>query len=143
MREVAATSWVDSAGNNHIRVYATNEDGDVSERCWDGDGWYDGIYSGQGQHVAATSWVENGVHHLRVYTADSSGNISEQGWDAGDDASWYVGAYSGQGRSVAATAWLEADGLRLRVYSVGDDGQITEQCWDAPSANWFVGDYSG
>jgi hypothetical protein len=41
-----ATAWVDSAGQNHIRVYARSSSGTFSEQCWDGSGWYNGAYPG-------------------------------------------------------------------------------------------------
>ena len=49
----ASTSWLDSGGTIHIRVYST--DGyNVTERCWDGSGWTDGAFAQAGEAVSAT-----------------------------------------------------------------------------------------
>ncbi|HEY0640432.1 MAG TPA: hypothetical protein VGD67_22605 [Pseudonocardiaceae bacterium] len=143
MREVAATSWVDpSGGNSCIRVYTTDGDGRIVERCWDTDQWYTGAFSAQGEHASATSWVQDGVLHIRVYVADANGNVSELCWDGDGDGRWITGAYRGQGHSVAATSWVDASGLHLRVYAVGDGGTTVEQCWDQGGSGWYVGAYS-
>jgi hypothetical protein len=43
--EVSATAWQDNA--LHIRVYVTQPNGTVTEKCWDGGGpWYNGAYTG-------------------------------------------------------------------------------------------------
>lgn len=139
MREVAATSWVDPSGNDCIRVYTTDGNGRITERCWDTDQWYTGAFSGQGVHVAATSWVQDGSPHIRVYAADSSGNVSEYCWDG---SAWNVGAYRGQGNSVSATARVDSSGLHIRVYTVENDGRTVEQCWDEGGSGWYVGAYS-
>lgn len=87
----ASVSWVDSAGTIHIRVYST--DGyHVTERCWDGNGWYDGAFKAPGQAVSATCWLWNDRSNIRVYCTYEDKTVE---WcvDSGG-ADWYQGAYT-------------------------------------------------
>ncbi len=88
----ASTSWVDNGGQVHIRVYST--DGyTITERCWDGSGWYEGSLGSigaQGGQVSATSWYEGGTSYIRVYCNFEDGTI-EWCWDGNG---WYKGAYT-------------------------------------------------
>jgi hypothetical protein len=86
----AATAWVDSQGVNHTRVYST--DGyNVSERCWDGDGWTTGGFSAPGSAVSATSYFANGAWSIRVYCTFEDKTVE---WCTDGGGSWYQGAYT-------------------------------------------------
>jgi hypothetical protein len=88
--QAAATSWLDSSRQAHIRVYAASS-GKITERCWDKDHWYTGAFSEPGEQSSATSWVDgSGQVHIRVYV-DSGANITEYCWDKD---SWYRGGYT-------------------------------------------------
>jgi hypothetical protein len=85
----AAVSWLDGRGTIFIRTYST--DGyTVTERCWDGNGWYTGGFSQQGEAVSATQW---GTGNIRVYCTFEDKTV-EYCWDQGGSG-WYVGAYTG------------------------------------------------
>src|SRR3712207_2973675 len=88
--ETAAVSWLDGGGQIHLRVYSS--DGyTVTERCWDGSGWYDGGFTPKGENVAATAWTTSDAN-IRVYCT-YQGKVSEWCWDAGGSG-WYQGAYT-------------------------------------------------
>lgn len=89
---VGATSWVDGAGQIHIRVYIGNANGTVTEQCWDKDKWYVGAFSFPGQAASASSWVEGGQVHIRVYVRNAD-TATELCWDKDK---WYAGAYPAQ-----------------------------------------------
>jgi hypothetical protein len=73
------------------RPGVVGEGGNVTERCWDGSGWYTGAFtSGEGDEVSATSWYTSSTVHIRVYV-DNEGAITERCWD-GDG--WYTGAFT-------------------------------------------------
>jgi hypothetical protein len=85
----AAISWQDGGGL-HIRVYST--DGyNVSERCWDGNGWTTGGFSAKGSAVSATCWLNGSSASIRVYCTFEDGTI-ELCLDPG--GGWYQGAYT-------------------------------------------------
>jgi hypothetical protein len=88
--DTAAVNWLDGGGQVHIRVYSS--DGyNVTERCWDGDGWTTGGFAQQGAVVSATSWQGGGGLSIRVYCTFQD-KTTEWCWDQGGD--WYVGAYT-------------------------------------------------
>ncbi|PTX62936.1 fucose-binding lectin [Kordia periserrulae] len=91
-----ATSWLDSSGQIHIRVYAIGTNGKIIELCWDKDKWYSGaLTSGQFYGAStpdATSWLDkNGQIHIRVYAYNQDNVQKEYCWDG---SKWYVGAYT-------------------------------------------------
>ena len=86
----AAVNWLDSSGTIHIRVYST--DGyTVTERCWDGNGWSNGSFSGQGEAVSATSWMGPGGLSIRVYCTFEDETVE---WCIDQGGGWYKGAYT-------------------------------------------------
>ena len=88
--DTASVNWVDSGGQVHIRVYST--DGyNVSERCWDGNGWTTSGFKAQGGAVSATCWQVNGALSIRVYCTFED-QTTEMCIDQG--GGWYVGAYT-------------------------------------------------
>lgn len=88
----ASVSWVDGGGVFHLRVYST--DGyNVSERCWDGNGWTNGGFSQPGSAVSATAWQMSGGYYLRVYCTFED-TTKEYCWDAGGQGGWYQGGYT-------------------------------------------------
>lgn len=94
---VGATSWQDSSGQIHIRVYVgSGTNGAITEWCWDKDKWYEGAFSSQthaaGDGASATSWLDGGQIHIRVYVRSDNGKATEYCWDKDK---WYVGAYTG------------------------------------------------
>ena len=131
----SSISWVDSDHTIHIRVYRS--DGTtVTERCWDGNGWFSGAFSKPGTSSSAITWSENGNLHVRVYVANG-GNIQEWCWDP--NSCWTLGAFCSQGTSSSATIWTTPQ-LGIRVYVNNGSGSITERCWDG--SGWYVGAYS-
>lgn len=95
---VGATSWLDSTGQIHLRVYVgSSANGAINEWCWDKDKWYAGVFQSEthaaGEGASATSWLDgNGQIHIRVYARASNGRVTEYCWDKDK---WYVGAYTG------------------------------------------------
>src|SRR5215212_9475301 len=88
----ASVSWLDGSGTIHIRVYST--DGySITERCWDGSGWYDGAFSQSGSDVSATCWQTQSGPSLRVYCTFEDKSV-EYCNDPG--TGWYQGAYTTQ-----------------------------------------------
>lgn len=131
---VASVNW----GGNHIRVYASDGQ-NVTEKCWDGNGWYVGALKATGQTVGAADWVDSsGQIHIRVYVSQN-GKIVEYCWDKD---SWYVGALSTDGIAASATAWYINNSVHLRVYVTKVTGQVQEECWDA-GGPWYIGAYPG
>lgn len=89
--DTAAVSWLDSGGTVHLRVYSS--DGyNVTERCWDGNGWADGAFKQAGSQVSATCWQNQAGANIRVYCNEDDQTI-EYCWDAGGSG-WYQGAYT-------------------------------------------------
>ncbi|HEV2748023.1 MAG TPA: hypothetical protein VGW34_12085 [Allosphingosinicella sp.] len=86
----ASTSWLDSGGVTHIRVYSTDAY-NVIERCWDGSGWAAGAFSAAGSSVSATSWQGQDGVHLRVYCTYQDKTIE---WCNDPGTGWYQGAYT-------------------------------------------------
>lgn len=85
----AAVSWQDKAGL-HIRVYST--DGyNVTERCWDGDGWTTGNFGAAGSAVSAACWPNGDGVSIRVYCTFQD-KTTELCLDPGGN--WYTGAYT-------------------------------------------------
>jgi hypothetical protein len=141
----AATSWLDSGGQVHIRVYAQSADNKIQEFCWDKDSWYVGALNGKYTAQSApgvASWYAGGQIHIRVYVLGDDKKVQEYCWDKD---SWYSGALSNQHQancSPGATSWLDSAGqIHIRVYSttLGDDYQ--EFCWDRD--HWYVGAFRG
>ncbi|MEW6734295.1 MAG: hypothetical protein AB1489_23420 [Acidobacteriota bacterium] len=90
---VGSTSWLDSSGQIHIRVYVgSGKDDKITEYCWDKDQWYIGAFAANGDGASATSWLQNNQIHIRTYVRSSSGKVTEYCWDGNG---WYVGAYPG------------------------------------------------
>lgn len=86
----AAVNWLDGSGQIHIRVYST--DGyNVTERCWDGNGWTDGSFKASGEAVSATSWQGSGGLSIRVYCTFE--DVTTE-WCIDQGGGWYVGAYT-------------------------------------------------
>lgn len=86
----AAVSWLDG-GQIHIRVYST--DGyNVTERCWDGNGWTNGSFGPQaGAAVSATCWQGPGGLSIRVYCTFEDKTTE---WCIDQGGGWYQGAYT-------------------------------------------------
>jgi hypothetical protein len=81
----ASVTW--QQNGIRVRVYAS--DGvTVTERCWDGSGWYTGAFKQTGQAVSATA--QNGPI-IRVYCVNA-GVTTEYCWD--NNGPWYKGAYT-------------------------------------------------
>jgi hypothetical protein len=87
----AVTSWLDSGGQIHIRVYSC--DGyNVTERCWDGTGgWTNGSFAQKGGAVSVTSWQGGGGLSIRVYCTFEDKTIE---WCIDQGGGWYQGAYT-------------------------------------------------
>jgi Fungal fucose-specific lectin len=92
---VGATSWKDTGGQYHIRVYVSNATltgSMITEYSNDGAGWSQGSLSVSGVVATATSWVDgSGVPHIRVYVKGSS--LVEYCWD--DGWGWPQGSFPG------------------------------------------------
>lgn len=86
VNSTATVMWQDNGV--HVRVYASDGKA-VTERCWDGDGWYTGGFRQAGQSVSAA--VLDGPI-IRVYCVNN-GKTTEYCWD--NDGPWYKGGYSG------------------------------------------------
>lgn len=84
--QTAAVSWGTTPS---IRVYTANG-GKITERCWDGKGWYTGAFNEPGDNVSATCWLVGSTIHIRVY-ASSGSNTTEWCWDGNG---WTKGAYT-------------------------------------------------
>jgi Fungal fucose-specific lectin len=87
----ASVSWLDSGGQIHLRVYSTDSY-NVTERCWDGNGWTNGGFTAAGSAVSATAWQTQAGAFIRVYCTFEDKTV-EYCWDGGGSG-WYVGAYS-------------------------------------------------
>jgi len=85
-KSTASVNWTDKT--QHLRVYST-DGSNVTERCWDGSGWYTGAFRAPGQAVSATA---HGGPFIRVYCSDG-GKTVEWCWD--NNGPWYQGAYTG------------------------------------------------
>ncbi|WP_114953584.1 fucose-binding lectin protein [Sphingosinicella terrae] len=84
----AVVSWVDSGGQDHIRVYSCDAY-TVIERCYDGAGWQIGDFKQAGSAVSATSWNDSAGVHLRVYCTFQDKTVEwcndpGSGWTQGD-----------------------------------------------------------
>ena len=133
-----ATSWFTSGP--HLRVY-TIDGNTITEQCWDDGGpWYKGAFSGTGDTVGATSWLDSSKQiHLRVYVAEN-GMVKERCWDKDK---WYTGAFESPGLSASATSWVDASAkLHIRVYVQKYDNSVIEKCWD-DAGPWYDGVYHG
>jgi len=87
-KNTASTSWIDGA----IRIRVYSSDGtNVTERCWDGSGWYTGAFKQAGEVTSVTSWFASGPF-IRVYVS-KGGVTTEYCWDK--NGPWYKGAYTG------------------------------------------------
>lgn len=83
--DTAAVMWQ----QNGVRIRVYTSDGDnVTERCWDGNGWYTGAFRAPGQSVSAAA--QDGPI-IRVYCVNG-GKTTEYCWD--NNGPWYTGAYS-------------------------------------------------
>ena len=141
---IGATSWL-VGGAIHLRVYSLQQNGTLTERCWDTNGWYTGALTAKNYQAitgaGATSWLDSkGQIHIRVYSVGVNGKIMEYCWDTND---WYVGALSNHyyaSEAPNAVSWLDANGtVHLRVYANNQDNVATEYCWDGSS--WVIGGY--
>lgn len=131
---VSATSWEQDGPK--LRVYRS-ANGTVTERCFDGGGWYTGAFSAQGVTVGATSWLEGGQIHIRVYVANGTmGPVREYCWDSDR---WYVGGFQGHGTGADPVSWFDGQ-VHIRVYVRDMDNKVTEQCWDG--GGWYTGAYT-
>jgi hypothetical protein len=86
--ETAAVSW--GTTSPYIRVYTANGN-KITERCYDGKGWYTGAFSQSGDSVSATCWLVGSTIHIRVY-ATAGATTTEWCWDG---EGWSRGAYTG------------------------------------------------
>jgi hypothetical protein len=86
----ASVNWLDSGGTIHIRVYSSDGN-NVTERCWDGNGWSDGSFKAPGEAVSATAWQGKGGLSIRVYCTLQD-NTTE--WCIDQGGGWYKGAYT-------------------------------------------------
>ncbi len=84
--QTAAVSWGTTPS---IRVYSTNGV-TITERCYDGNGWYTGAFKQAGQNVSATCWLVGGGVHIRVYATNAEVTTE---WDY-DGSDWTKGGYS-------------------------------------------------
>lgn len=128
----SSTTWTDAGGTVHIRVYkAVN--GQITERCWDGAGWYTGAFSQAGVSSSVVSWLDGGgAIHIRVYVSNGS-SIQEWAWENG----WVIGSSLTSGVASSATLWNSPFGIR--VYPNDGTNTVSERCWDG--AGWYVGQY--
>ena len=85
----ATVSWFD--GVQHTRVYRS--DGDtITDRCWDGTEWIDGVFSQPGSHVSASHWVDgSNLPYIRIYCTSAEQTVE---WCCDAGGAWYVGGYS-------------------------------------------------
>ena len=132
--QTSSISWIDSGRGIHIRVYKSINNV-VTERCWDGNGWFTGSFSQPGSQSSAVAWQDGGNLHVRLYISYAS-NIQEYTCDP--QSCWAKGAFSFPGSSSSATIWTTPQ-LGIRVY-VNTDSGITEKCWDG--SGWYTGAYS-
>lgn len=87
--DTAAVGWNDGS-TDHIRVYSS--DGyNVTERCFDGNGWTTGGFSAAGGQVTATCWKSSDGINIRVYC-----NFEDQTIEYCSDngGAWYQGGYT-------------------------------------------------
>jgi hypothetical protein len=84
--ETTTVSW---GPGTHLRVYFS-DGGNIVERAWDGNGWYNGTFKEAGQSASATAWTDS-VVHIRVYVTNGA-SITEYGWD--NLGPWYKGAFT-------------------------------------------------
>ena len=95
---VGATSWMDSSGQIHIRVYIGGTDllDHIVEWCCDGGSWYEGSFSSKtgarGDQASAISWVDSNGVYIRVYVGNS-GEVTEYALDPGKQ--WSGGVFTG------------------------------------------------
>ena len=135
---VSSTSWF--IKGPHLRVYTIDRE-QITEQCWDDNGpWYKGAYTGNGESVGSTSWLDNNKQvHIRVYSAEN-GIIKERCWDKDK---WYTGAFESPGLSASATSWIDSNAaLHIRVYVRLADNKVVEKCWDN-NGPWYDGAYRG
>ena len=105
------------------------------ERCWDGNGWFNGAFNQAGAQSSAISWQDGGGLHIRVYL--SSGSYIQE-WCCDPNYCWGTGSFSFTGVSSSAVVWTKPQ-LGLRVY-VYNGSSITERCYDGNG--WYGGAYS-
>lgn len=86
----AAVNWFDSSNQLHIRVYST--DGyNITERCWDGQGWTTGGFATPGGAVSATAWTASDGAHVRVYATNNDATTE---WCFDPATNWTQGSYT-------------------------------------------------
>jgi hypothetical protein len=88
----AVVNWIDGVGTVHIRVY-TCDGYTVNERCGDGNGWHNGVFSAPGSQVSATCWTDQAGAHIRVYCTFEDGTTE---WCNDPNSDWTKGAYTTQ-----------------------------------------------
>ena len=130
----SSISWTDSHNGIHIRVYNARN-GRVTERCWDGNGWYTGSFNQVGIQTSAVVWQNCNGLHIRVYLSSGS-NIQEWCWDSNG---WFLGSFSFPGISTTATIWTRPH-LGIRVYIFNENNSMIERCFDGNG--WYTGAYS-
>jgi Fungal fucose-specific lectin len=132
--QVSATSWVENGP--YLRVYRSDDDA-ITERAYDGSGWYNGAFSAPGVTVGATSWLEGGQIYIRVYVGNGSERpITEHCWDGNG---WYVGAFQANGAGASAVSWFDSQ-VHIRVYVRDINNKVTEHGWDGNG--WYTGAYT-
>lgn len=86
----AAVNWFDTSNQLHIRVYST--DGyNITERCWDGQGWTTGGFVAPGGAVSATAWTASDGAHVRVYATNDDATTE---WCFDPATNWTQGSYT-------------------------------------------------
>lgn len=86
----AAVNWFDTSNQLHIRVYST--DGyNITERCWDSQGWTTGGFAAPGGAVSATAWTASDGAHVRVYATNDDATTE---WCFDPATNWTQGSYT-------------------------------------------------
>jgi hypothetical protein len=120
-RNLAATSWRRDANEPEIAVYLGDRT-EITERWWNGSEWFDGTFPRvRGVRVAATSWVDGGLH-IRTFVREADGAVVEYQWN--DGTGWsHVGPIE-----PPPQRWF-VDGSRLRVNTSSDPFIIHGVCY--------------
>ncbi|KAK4222663.1 fungal fucose-specific lectin-domain-containing protein [Podospora fimiseda] len=122
-------------------VYAQNQNLNIFEKVWDGEGpWYTGglNFSNKVTRTAlgVTSWGDGGSLGIRLYYGTPGNLIKEKAWD-GSRGGWYDGGFSQPSIPALSVAAIPLDVLRVYLQNGTQNTAFTEFAWT--NSGWTVG----
>jgi hypothetical protein len=137
----AAITYRDTAGIQHIRVFATGG-GVLYAAAWDGVTWKWsslGVPGGVAlsKPSAITYQDAAGIQHIRVFAAagQQGGDLYVAAWDS---AGWNGWTWFGLGGAQVSDPTAIVYGTsQIRVFARGSSGQLLVDAWDGAGWTWF------